>query len=177
VPGAISITSWGNNKTNDQSLSLTTNTSAAVTFNIRANQTVDVTWDINGTTVFNQTNVTESSYTNTSASPGIWNVTATANNANGAVSQQWLWNVTDAMVINITSPANNSVNDTGYDNVTVTLNMPGTVLLNWEGINESMYGAGTNFYKNKTGLLSVITASGYMQMIQVEFPTYQNQEQ
>ncbi len=126
---------------------------AARTFNITVNQAVDVTWYINGTTVFNQTNVTESSYTNTSAALGIWNVTATANNANGAVSKLWIWNVT-AMVINITSPANNSVNDTGYVNVTVTLNMPGTALLNWEGINESMYGTGTNFYKNKTGLLS-----------------------
>ncbi len=131
------------------------NTAGATrTFNVTVNQTVDVTWYINGTTVFNQTNVTVSSYTNTSAALGIWNVTATANNTNGAVSKMWIWNVTAAMVINITSPANNSVNDTGYVNVTITLNMPGTALLNWEGINESMNGAGTNFYKNKIGLLS-----------------------
>ncbi len=127
---------------------------ATRTFNITINQTVNVTWYINGTTIFNQTNVTASSYTNTSAAPGTWNVTATANNANGVVSQQWIWNVTAAMVINITSPASNSVNDTGYVNVTVTLNTPGTAFLNWEGANESMNGAGTNFYKNKTGLLS-----------------------
>ncbi|MCZ7401264.1 MAG: PGF-pre-PGF domain-containing protein [Candidatus Methanoperedens sp.] len=129
---------------------------AARTFNIIVNQTVDVTWSINGTTVFNQTNVTGSSYTNTSAALGVWNVTATANNANGAVSKQWIWNVTAAKTtgINITSPANNSVNDTGFVNVTVTLDIPGTALLNWEGVNESMNGAGTDFYKNKTGLLS-----------------------
>jgi PGF-pre-PGF domain-containing protein len=58
------------------------------------------------------------------------------------------------IVITITSPANNSVNTTGDVNVTVTLDRQGTAILNWEGANESMDGAGTGFYKNKTGLLS-----------------------
>ncbi len=56
--------------------------------------------------------------------------------------------------INITSPANNSINTSGDVNVTVTLNKPGEATLNWDGINESMDGTDTNFYKNKTGLLS-----------------------
>jgi PGF-pre-PGF domain-containing protein len=129
---------------------------AARTFNITVNQTMNVTWYINGTTIFNQTNVTESSYTNSTASIGIWNVTAIANNTNGLVSKQWVWNVSAAttIIINITSPANNSINDTGYVNVTVTLDVPGTAFLNWGGVNESMNGTGTNVYKNKTGLLS-----------------------
>ncbi len=66
------------------------------TFNITVNQGVNVTWYINGTIVFNQTNVTESSYTNTSAVIGTWNVTAIANNTNGEVSQEWIWNVIEA---------------------------------------------------------------------------------
>jgi len=58
------------------------------------------------------------------------------------------------LVITITSPANNSVLNSDYVNVTVTLNRSGTALLNWNGANVSMDGAGTNFHKNKTGLLS-----------------------
>jgi pimeloyl-ACP methyl ester carboxylesterase len=60
------------------------------------------------------------------------------------------------LLITITSPANNSVNDTGYLNVTAILDRTGTAILNWNGANESMDGGGTNFYKNKTGLLSGI---------------------
>jgi hypothetical protein len=57
--------------------------------------------------------------------------------------------------ITILSPDNNSVNTTGYVNITVELDrLPDTVLLNWKGANESMDGGGKNFYKNKTGLLS-----------------------
>jgi RHS repeat-associated protein len=63
-------------------------------FNITANQTVNITWYINGTEVFNQSGITESFYTNTSAAAGIWIVNATANNSNGTVSKEWIWNVT-----------------------------------------------------------------------------------
>ncbi len=66
------------------------------TFNITVNQTVNVTWYINGSQVQYNTSVTNASYTNTSAAAGSWNVTAVANNTNGTASQQWLWNVTAA---------------------------------------------------------------------------------
>ncbi|OGM11204.1 hypothetical protein A2Z22_01830, partial [Candidatus Woesebacteria bacterium RBG_16_34_12] len=63
--------------------------------------------------------------------------------------------------INIISPVNNnSVNLTGYVNVTVTLNKNGTAqYLNWNGINYTMMPntsqpAGTVFLRNMTGLLS-----------------------
>ncbi|HWR26517.1 MAG TPA: PGF-pre-PGF domain-containing protein, partial [candidate division Zixibacteria bacterium] len=58
------------------------------------------------------------------------------------------------LLITIISPADNSINNTGNINVTVTLNRAGTAILNWEGMNESMIGQGTSFYRNKTGLLS-----------------------
>ena len=70
---------------------------------------MNVTWHINGTTVFNETNVTESSYTNTSASAGTWNVTAEANNANGTVSRQWIWVVTAESLQQPALPAPTSV--------------------------------------------------------------------
>ncbi|TFH47453.1 MAG: hypothetical protein E4G94_00010, partial [ANME-2 cluster archaeon] len=67
---------------------------ATRTFNITTDQTVNATWLINGSDVFNQTDVTESSYTNTSAALGIWNVSAIVSNANGTDMQTWIWNVT-----------------------------------------------------------------------------------
>jgi subtilisin family serine protease len=66
------------------------------TFNITVNQTVNVTWYINGTQVQFNESVTNANYTNTSASAGFWNITAIINNTNGIASQQWIWNVTAA---------------------------------------------------------------------------------
>ncbi len=63
-------------------------------------------------------------------------------------------------VITITNPENNSINRTGYVNVTVTLDKIGLAQnLNWNGVNYSMMPntsqpEGTTFYKNMTGLLS-----------------------
>jgi hypothetical protein len=63
------------------------------TFTININQTVDVSWQIDGREVSNQTNVNASSYSNGSAAPGIWNISALARNANGSDMQKWIWNV------------------------------------------------------------------------------------
>ncbi len=62
-------------------------------FNITYNQTVNVVWYLNGTMVQANTSVTEASYTNTSAPPGTWNLTAIATNSNGAASKEWTWSV------------------------------------------------------------------------------------
>src|SRR5665811_163413 len=70
------------------------NEGAITTFNITVNQTVNVTWYINGTYVSNNSNTKTANYTNTSAKPGIWNVSALASNSNGSVRQTWIWNVT-----------------------------------------------------------------------------------
>ncbi|RLG24466.1 hypothetical protein DRN76_03985, partial [Methanosarcinales archaeon] len=63
------------------------------TFNISVNQTVNVTWQINGSSVQTNTSITEASYTNTSAVIGYWNVSAIASNANGSDIQIWWWTV------------------------------------------------------------------------------------
>ncbi|MFZ3169837.1 MAG: PGF-pre-PGF domain-containing protein [Candidatus Methanoperedens sp.] len=65
-------------------------------FNVTANQTVNVTWYINGTQVQYNTSTTDAIYTNTSAVAGTWTVNATANNTNGTVSQEWTWIVSAA---------------------------------------------------------------------------------
>ncbi|MCD6145056.1 MAG: hypothetical protein J7J03_01450 [Methanosarcinales archaeon] len=66
---------------------------ATRTFGITVDQVVDVTWLINGTEVFDEADVNESYYTNTSAAIGVWNVTAVASNQNGADAQEWVWHV------------------------------------------------------------------------------------
>jgi len=70
---------------------------ATQTFNITIDQTVNVTWYINGTNFQDaNTSVTAASYTNASAEIGVWNVSAVAENANGTDMQEWVWNVTAA---------------------------------------------------------------------------------
>jgi hypothetical protein len=69
------------------------------TFNITINQTVNVSWQINGTVVQTDKNTTESSYTNTSAVVGTWNVSAIVNNANGTDMQTWTWTVSSPCFI------------------------------------------------------------------------------
>ena len=66
---------------------------ATRTFNITINQTVNVSWQINGTEVQTNESKTEASYTNTSAVVGTWNVSAIVANANGTDMQTWMWTV------------------------------------------------------------------------------------
>jgi hypothetical protein len=66
------------------------------TFNITIDQTVNVSWLINGTEVFNQSGVTFSEYTNASAVIGTRNVSAFVENPNGTDMQSWIWKVTEA---------------------------------------------------------------------------------
>ncbi|RCV63254.1 hypothetical protein C5S53_14995 [Methanophagales archaeon] len=72
---------------------------ATRTFNITINQTVIVSWQINGTTVQTNGSVTEASYTNTSAVIGTWNISAIVTNANGTDMQMWAWTVTSPCFI------------------------------------------------------------------------------
>ncbi|MHC1578119.1 MAG: PKD domain-containing protein [Candidatus Methanospirareceae archaeon] len=66
---------------------------ATRTFSLSTDQTVEVVWQVNGTTVQRDAGVTSSAYTNTSAAVGVWNVSAVARNANGTVRQTWVWSV------------------------------------------------------------------------------------
>jgi len=67
-------------------------------FNITVDQTVNVTWYINGTQVQFNESVIDAAYTNTSASEGTWIVNATATNPNGTVSKEWLWTVNPILI-------------------------------------------------------------------------------
>lgn len=63
------------------------------TFSIEVNQTSDIIWEINGSEVQSNKNVTKSSYTNASAQEGVWMVAARASNSNGTSSKVWIWTV------------------------------------------------------------------------------------
>lgn len=81
------------------------------TFNITVNQTVDVIWYLNGTAVSSDSDVTTSSYTNTSAAQGTWNVSAAASNTNGT---DWEWIVTPPPLKNtISGYVINDINGNG----------------------------------------------------------------
>ena len=71
------------------------------TFNISVNQTVDISWQINGTEVQKEEAVTEAVYTNTSAVAGTWNVSVIATNVITElhVLYTWIWNVTPALSV------------------------------------------------------------------------------
>ncbi|CAD6492223.1 MAG: Carboxypeptidase regulatory-like domain protein [Candidatus Argoarchaeum ethanivorans] len=75
-------------------------------FNLSVNQTVNVSWRINGTEVQTNTSVTESSYTNASAVIGTWNVSAIVMNQNGTDIQTWIWYVPVPPNVTSFAPAN-----------------------------------------------------------------------
>ncbi|MDY6965591.1 MAG: S8 family serine peptidase [Halobacteriota archaeon] len=63
------------------------------TFNVTIDQVVDVTWLLNGSEVQKDDGVTEASYSNTSATSGVWNVSAIVDNINGTDIKTWIWEV------------------------------------------------------------------------------------
>jgi len=91
--GSPGITAWGPVE------SFVNNTEGeSRTFNISVNQTVDISWQINGTEVQTDEAVTEAVYTNTNAVAGTWNVSVIATSAVTELHDMhtWIWNVTPA---------------------------------------------------------------------------------
>lgn len=106
----INITSWGNNYTNNQSLSFTIyeNVSKVVSFNVTANQTVDTySWSLNGT---NQSN-NSASFIYLFSENGLFFINASVYNAsyNSYAFKNWTINYTFNIPI---PPTNYSVS--GY---------------------------------------------------------------
>lgn len=90
------------------------------TFKVTADQTVEISWQLNGTQVQTNESVTEATYTNTSAVAGIWNVSAVATNTETGLSARhtWLWNVTP--VLNATPTPTPNPSPTPAANLTPT---------------------------------------------------------
>jgi subtilase family serine protease len=122
------------------------------TFNIATDLVVNVSWLINGTEVFNQNNVTNSIYTNTSAAIGTWNISAIASNENGTDMQTWIWNVSQQA---IPTPSPTSViNEPLADLIISAIYTPPYILKDNETrINVTIQNIGTN--TNASGAFNV----------------------
>ena len=92
------------------------------TFNISINQTVNISWQINGTEVQTNESVTEAAYTNASAVVGTWNVSAIATNTTIGLSDMhtWTWSVTLTPTITPTPAVNITSTPTPTPSVTPT---------------------------------------------------------
>ena len=105
------------------------------TFNVTVNQTVNVSWYLNGSHLFTNDSVTEANYTLHAQFVGDNNVSAVASNANGTDMQTWIWNVTAGPAPappNITSFAPPSpVNDTVCNWRTFNVTVNQTVNVSW----------------------------------------------
>jgi hypothetical protein len=88
------------------------------TFNISVNQTINVTWRLNGTQVQQNLSIAEANYINLSARAGIYNVSAAAENVNGSTMKTWTWTVQD-----VTPPASvTNLTNTTYEATYITWN-------------------------------------------------------
>jgi hypothetical protein len=112
------------------------------TFNVTVNQTVNVSWYLNGTPQFTNVTVREANCTLHAAWPGEHNVSAIATNQNGTVMQTWIWNIPVPPTITSFAPPS-SVNDTvcTWRTFNVTVNQP---------VNMSWYLNGTLQFTNVT---------------------------
>ncbi|MBU4221783.1 MAG: PGF-pre-PGF domain-containing protein [Euryarchaeota archaeon] len=80
------------------------------------------------------------------------NVTTDPKNVTGIGIQQGSFRIKDIVTVTFVSPL--PVVQVNYVNVSILLNREATPTMYWEGVAESMVGSGTNWYKNKTNLLS-----------------------
>jgi hypothetical protein len=87
---APNITSWSNNKTNNDNRSFTINESERVKFNFTANQTLTSwLWTLNGNSLSNPFDTLSRTFNN----EGLYYIGASGSNANGS-TQVIVWNVT-----------------------------------------------------------------------------------
>ncbi|MPM72371.1 hypothetical protein SDC9_119345 [bioreactor metagenome] len=64
-------------------------------FNISTNYNTTVNWYLNGTKKLTESSVKNSSYSNSTLSPGIYNVTVLATAGNERVTRTWIWTILD----------------------------------------------------------------------------------
>jgi len=93
VPAAASIT-----LSSPSSSSVSNIKGDSRTFTAIVNQVATVTWILDGITIQTNTSIMTASYHNSSAQPGVHNLTVAAVNANGADQKKWTWTVTDPAI-------------------------------------------------------------------------------
>lgn len=121
--GAPDITSWGNNKTNNPSTSISINRSEPVRFNATANQTITIwNWLKDNTNQDNNFN----NFTTMWTTPGTYNVSVNATNSKGA-SNTVTWNIDVAgnlivqgsLTDTVEKPLNASIRTTNPDDTLI----------------------------------------------------------
>jgi hypothetical protein len=124
------------------------------TFTLTLNQIANVSWLINGIEIFNETEVTESTYTNTSAAVGTRNVSAVVSNPNGATMQTWDWFVTKPVFGVELSASADALSTAQSENATylLTIRNTGTVRDNYtlllENADNADVAASSTYYIN-----------------------------
>ncbi|ASJ13810.1 right-handed parallel beta-helix repeat-containing protein [Thermococcus radiotolerans] len=128
-----------------------------VEFSVTADQTVNITWYLDGSIVKTEENVGASTYTNSDVGEGEHSVRAVVENPNGSASQFWAWYVypkhgfsisftdptpEDGAMLNVREIIINISSSLDLDNAT----------LEWNGVNESMSGSGRSWWVIKENL-------------------------
>jgi len=121
------------------SSSVSNNVGESRTFTATVNPTANMTWSLDGATLYTNSSVDSSSYTNSSATAGTHTVKVEAQNANGTADpKSWTWTVgTDSVPVSV-SPSEGSVtvsqggSQTFYVNSTNSQNIKVEWLVNSE---------------------------------------------
>ncbi|WP_305064941.1 hypothetical protein [Methanococcoides sp.] len=105
----------------------------STTFTATIDQVSDVTWILDGITLYTNTSGTTASYYNNSAKAGTHNLTVVAENANGADQKKWTWTVTEppAPSITLSSPSFSSVSDIEGNSRTFTVTVDQLADVTW----------------------------------------------
>ncbi|NJE60163.1 right-handed parallel beta-helix repeat-containing protein [Thermococcus sp. 21S7] len=128
-----------------------------VEFSVTADQTVNVTWYLDGGVVKTEENVETSTYTNSEIGEGEHSVRAVVENPNGSVSQFWAWYVYPRPSLAVSfvepTPENGAMLNVRrvIINVSSSLDLDDAVL-EWNGVNESMSGSGRSWWALKENL-------------------------
>ncbi|ASA77745.1 right-handed parallel beta-helix repeat-containing protein [Thermococcus sp. 5-4] len=128
-----------------------------VEFSVTADQTVNVTWYLDGSVVKTEENVGASTYTNSDVGEGEHSVRAIVENSNGSASQFWAWYVYPRPGLTVSfvepTPENGAMLNVRkiIINVSSSLDLDNATLA-WNGVNESMSGSGRSWWVIKENL-------------------------